>query len=73
VGNHIVLLERVFKRHHKPRADVKVDRKIYKGLKEGDRFAHHFKLVGFNEQSCPKIVFGDEGFTLCESGGHHHH
>jgi hypothetical protein len=73
VRSHVVLLERVFKRHHKPEADVKVDRKIYKSLKEGDRFAHHFKLVGFNEQNCPRIIFGEEGFTLCESGKHHHH
>ena len=73
VGNHVVQLERVFKRHHKPEADVKVDRKIYKGVKQGDRFAHHFKLVGFNDQNCPQFVFGEEGFVLCESGRHHHH
>ena len=67
VGNHTVEIRRVYSKHHKLFADVKVDeKKEYKGLKQGDRFAHNFKLVGFNDQKCPRFVFGEEAFTLCE-------
>ena len=64
---------RVFKRHHKLAADVKVGSKEYKDLREGDRFAHNFKLVGFNDANCPQIIFGEDGFILCERGGKKHH
>ena len=67
VGNHTVEIRRVYSKHHKLFADVKVDeKKEYKGLKQGDRFAHNFKLVGFNDQKCPRFIFGEEAFTLCE-------
>ena len=73
VGKHVVVLLKVYKRHHKPVSDIKVDKKTYKRLKEGDRFAHNFKLVGFNDQICPRVIFGEQGFTLCEKGHKHHH
>jgi hypothetical protein len=67
VGNHTVEILRVYMRRHKPFADVKVDeKKEYKELRQGDRFAHNFKLVGFNDQNCPRFIFGEEAFTLCE-------
>jgi hypothetical protein len=67
VGNHTVEILKVYTKHHKLFADVKVDeKKEYKGLKQGDRFAHNFKLVGFNDQKCPRFIFGEEAFTLCE-------
>ena len=67
VGNHTVEILRVYMRRHKLFADVKVDeKKEYKELTQGDRFAHNFKLVGFNDQKCPRFIFGEEAFTLCE-------
>jgi hypothetical protein len=65
-GEHVVRLIRVYRLHHGLRADIKVDRKGHHGLRDGDRIAHHFRLVGFSGANCARVVFRASGFTFCE-------
>jgi hypothetical protein len=66
IGAHIVRVARIAKRNHEPVADLVVDARPYPGLRSGERFGHGFKLIGFNEATCARIVFRDAGFTMCE-------
>ena len=68
VGSHVIVLLRVLGRHPRPSVDLEVDGDPVTNVRGGDRFAGGFKLVGFNDALCPRIVFGEEGFTLCEGG-----
>jgi hypothetical protein len=62
----VILLLRVLGRQPRPSVDLELDGDPVDDVREGDRFADGFKLVGFNDSLCPRIVFGVEGFTLCE-------
>lgn len=66
VGSHVIVLLRVLSRHPRPSVDLELDGDPVTNVRRGDRFAGGFKLVGFNDALCPRIVFGEEGFTLCE-------
>ena len=66
VGGHVIVLVRVLSRHPRPSVDLELDGDPVTNLREGDRFAKGFKLVGFNDSLCPRILFGADGFTLCE-------
>ena len=66
VGSHVIVLLRVLGRHPRPSVDLEVDGDPVTSIRGGDRVAGGFKLVGFNDALCPRIVFGEEGFTLCE-------
>jgi hypothetical protein len=66
VGSHVIVLLRVLGRHPRPSVDLEVDGDPVTNVRRGDRFAGGFKLVGFNDALCPRIVVGEEGFTLCE-------
>ena len=66
VGSHVIVLLRVLGRHPRPSVDLEVDGDPVTNVRGGDRFAGGFKLVGFNDALCPRIVFREEGFTLCE-------
>jgi hypothetical protein len=66
VGSHVIVLLRVLSRHPRPSVDLEVDGDPVTNVRRGDRFAGGFKLVGFNDALCPRIVVGEEGFTLCE-------
>jgi hypothetical protein len=66
VGSHVIVLLRVLSRHPRPSVDLELDGDPVTNVRRGDRFGGGFKLVGFNDAVCPRIVFGEEGFTLCE-------
>jgi hypothetical protein len=66
VGGHVIVLLRVLGRHPRPSVDLELDGDPVTNVRRGERFVGGFKLVGFNEALCPRIVFGEEGFTLCE-------
>jgi hypothetical protein len=66
VGGHVIVLLRVLSRHPRPSVDLELDGDPITNLREGDRFVDRFKVVGFNDSLCPRIVFGTDGFTLCE-------
>jgi hypothetical protein len=66
VGAHVIVLLKVLGRQPRPSVDLELDGDPVTNLRQGDRFADGFRLVGFNDSLCPRIVFGDEGFTLCE-------
>ena len=66
VGAHVIVLLRVLSRHPRPSVDFKLDGDPVSNVRQGDWFGDGFKLVGFNDWLCPRIVFGQEGFTLCE-------
>jgi hypothetical protein len=66
VGSHVIVLLRVLGRHPRPSVDLELDGDPVTNVRPGDRFGGSFKLVGFNDTLCPRIVFGEEGFTLCE-------
>ena len=65
VGAHVIVLLRVLSRH-RPSVDLELDGDPLSNVRQGDRFGDGFKLVGFNDSLCPRIVFGNEGLTLCE-------
>jgi hypothetical protein len=66
VGGHVIVLVRVLSRHPRPSVDLELDGDPVTNLREGDRFADGFKVVGFNGSLCPQFVFDTVGFTLCE-------
>jgi hypothetical protein len=66
VGAHVIVLLRVLARQPRPSVDLELDGDPVTNLRQGDRFAGGFRLVGFNDSLCARIVFGEEGFTLCE-------
>jgi hypothetical protein len=66
VGGHVVRVARIAKLNHEPVADLVVDARPYSGLRPGERFAHGFRLVGFNADACARIVVRDAGVTLCD-------
>ena len=69
VGGHSVLLDDVFVAPGGVRkAQVEVDGTVYT-VAAGESFDGNFKLVSFPNASCAHFVYGDEGFTLCTSGG----
>lgn len=68
VGVHVIVLVRVLSRHPRPSVNLELDGEPVTNVREGDRFGEGFKLVGFNDELCPRFIFGDEGFTLCEPG-----
>jgi hypothetical protein len=63
---HVIVLLRVLGRQPRPSVDLELDGDPISNVRRGDRFAEGFKLVGFNDSLCPRIVFDEEGFTLCE-------
>lgn len=65
VGPHVIELLRITERHRRPSVDLEVDGDLVANVRQGERFADGFKLVGFNDALCARIVFGDEGLTLC--------
>jgi hypothetical protein len=69
VGANVIVLLRVLSRHPRPSVDLELDGDLVTNVRQGDRFGDGFKLVGFNDSLCPRIVFGEEGFTLCERDG----
>lgn len=69
VGVHVIVLTRVLSRHPRPSVDLELDGDPVTNVRQGDRFGDGFKLVGFNDSLCPRIVFGEEGFTLCKRDG----
>jgi hypothetical protein len=66
VGSDVIELLRVLGRHPRPSVDLELDGDPVTNVRPGDRFGGAFKLVGFNDALCARIVFGEEGFTLCE-------
>lgn len=50
------------------KAQVEVDGTVYT-VAAGESFDTSFRLVSFPNASCAHFVYGDEGFTLCTSGG----
>jgi hypothetical protein len=69
IGGHSVLLDDIFIAQGGIRkAQVEVDGTVYT-VAAGQSFDDNFKLVSFPSASCAHFVFGDEGFTLCTSGG----
>ena len=66
VAGHVIVLLRVLGRHPRPSVDLELDGDPVTNVRRGERFAGGFKLVGFNDALCPRILFGEEGFTLCE-------
>lgn len=67
VGGHDVALLAVYRRGGEDRAQVSVDGTVHRPS-EGERFAGNFRLVSADPGTrCARIVFGDEGFTLCTS------
>jgi hypothetical protein len=69
IGGHSVLLDDVFVTPGGVRkAQVEVDGTVYT-VAAGESFDGNFKLVSFPNASCAHFVYGDEGFTLCTSGG----
>ncbi len=69
IGGHSVLLDDVFIAQGGIRkAQVEVDGTVYT-VAAGESFDDSFKLVSFPSSSCANFVYGDEGFTLCETGG----
>ena len=69
IGGHSVLLDDVFVAPNGVRkAQVEVDGTVYT-VAAGESFDSNFKLVSFPNASCAHFVYGDEGFTLCTSGG----
>ena len=70
IGGHVIVLVRVLSRHPRPSVDLELDGDPVTNLREGDRFADGFKVVGFNDSLCPRFVFGADGFTLCERDRH---
>ena len=69
IAGHSVLLDDIFTAKGGVRkAQVEVDGTVYT-VAAGESFAGHFKLVSFPSESCAHFVYGDESFTLCESGG----
>jgi hypothetical protein len=69
VGAHVIVLLRVLSHHPRPSVELELDGDPLMNVRQGDRFGDGFKLVGFNDALCPRIVFGEEGFTLCERDG----
>ena len=69
IGGHSVLLDDIFVAQGGVRkAQVEVDGTVYT-VAAGQSFDDNFMLVSFPNASCAHFVFGDEGFTLCTSGG----
>ncbi len=69
IGGHSVLLDDIFVSDGGVRkAQVEVDGTVYT-VAAGQSFDDNFKLVSFPSADCAHFVFGDEGFTLCTSGG----
>ena len=69
IGGHSVLLDDIFIAQGGIRkAQVEVDGTVYT-VAAGQSFDDNFKLVSFPSVVCAHFVFGDEGFTLCTSGG----
>ena len=67
VGGHDVALLAVYRRGGEDRAQVSVDSTVHRPS-EGERFAGNFRLISADPGTrCARIVFGDEGFTLCTS------
>ena len=69
IGGHSVLLDDIFVSDGGVRkAQVEVDGTVYT-VAAGQSFDGNFRLVSFPSADCAHFVFGDEGFTLCTSGG----
>lgn len=61
---HTVKLIDVFEKDGSPRAVVQVDQTVYE-VGVGETFATNFRVRSI-EDSCATLLYGDDGFTLCE-------